>query len=94
MTDDSWVPPAVMIAVDLVILTLRDPGLHVLLVERGVPPYKAALALPGGFLRHSEEDLTAADGLIELGRVLRTGINELLDEGEVTRVCFNGMVIK
>jgi 8-oxo-dGTP diphosphatase len=60
MTDDQWAPPAVMVAVDLVILTLRESSLQVLLVERGIEPYKGALALPGGFLQHSEEDLTAA----------------------------------
>ncbi|MEU6041423.1 NUDIX domain-containing protein [Actinomadura sp. NPDC047616] len=60
MTEDRWTPPAVMLAVDLVILTLRESHLHVLLVERGVEPYEGALALPGGFLRHAEEDLTAA----------------------------------
>lgn len=60
MTDDQWVPPTVMLAVDLVILTLRDSRMHVLLVKRGVEPYKGAWALPGGFLRHAEEDLTAA----------------------------------
>ncbi|WP_344596120.1 NUDIX hydrolase [Actinomadura vinacea] len=49
-----------MLAVDLVILTLREWRLHVLLVERGVEPFKGALALPGGFLQHAEEDLTAA----------------------------------
>ncbi|MBD2898284.1 hypothetical protein amrb99_72510 [Actinomadura sp. RB99] len=60
MSDDHWTPPAVMLAVDLVILTLRDSRLHVLLVERGVEPHKGAWALPGGFLSHAEEDLTAA----------------------------------
>lgn len=60
MTDDRWEPPIVLLAVDLVILTLRESILQVLLVERGVEPYKGALALPGGFLRHLEEDLTAA----------------------------------
>ncbi len=60
MTDDRWVPPAVLLAVDLVILTLRGSSLRVLLVERGVEPYKGALALPGGFLAHPDEDLTAA----------------------------------
>jgi 8-oxo-dGTP diphosphatase len=60
MTDDPWMPPVVMLAVDLVILTLRESSLHVLLIERGIEPCKGALALPGGFLRHTEEDLVAA----------------------------------
>ncbi|GLW12775.1 NUDIX hydrolase [Microtetraspora sp. NBRC 13810] len=60
MTDDGWEPPRILLAVDLVILTLRELKLHVLLVERGIEPYKGAMALPGGFLQHSEEDLTAA----------------------------------
>ncbi|WP_434742235.1 NUDIX hydrolase [Micromonospora sp. SH-82] len=60
MSDDQWVPPTVLLAVDLVILTLRESRLQVLLVERGIEPYQGALALPGGFLNHAEEDLPAA----------------------------------
>lgn len=60
MTDDQWVPPTVLVAVDLVILTLRGARLHVLLIERGIEPYRGALALPGGFLSHADEDLLAA----------------------------------
>jgi ADP-ribose pyrophosphatase YjhB (NUDIX family) len=60
MSDGSWAPPLVMVAVDLVILTLRDSKLHVLLVERGVEPYLGELALPGGFLNNAEEDILAA----------------------------------
>ncbi|MEU8056833.1 NUDIX hydrolase [Microbispora bryophytorum] len=60
MTQDQWVPPVVLLAVDLVILTLRQSCLHVLLVERGIEPYLGALALPGGFLQHTEEDITVA----------------------------------
>jgi 8-oxo-dGTP diphosphatase len=60
MTDERWTTPEVMLAVDLVILTLRDTGLNVLLIERGLEPYQGAPALPGGFLSHREEDLTAA----------------------------------
>ncbi|WP_020578424.1 NUDIX hydrolase [Actinopolymorpha alba] len=60
MIDDHWVPPKVLLAVDLVILTLRVSRLHVLLVERGIEPYQGSLALPGGFLNHAEEDLLAA----------------------------------
>lgn len=60
MDDDRWVAPTVLLAVDLVILTLRQDRLHVLLVERGVEPYLGAMALPGGFLRDAEEDITVA----------------------------------
>jgi 8-oxo-dGTP diphosphatase len=58
--DDSWEPPAVLVTVDLVILTLRWARLHVLLIERGVVPYQGASALPGGFLRDTREGIEAA----------------------------------
>ncbi len=60
MNDEWWSPPAVLVTVDLVILTLRGPELRVLLVERGVDPYRGARALPGGFLNHAGEDLVDA----------------------------------
>ena len=60
MTDEGWQAPGVLLAVDLVILTLRDAGLHVLLVQRGVEPYAGMMALPGGFLRDETEPILAA----------------------------------
>jgi 8-oxo-dGTP diphosphatase len=57
---DKWQPPEVMLAVDLVILTLRQSRLHVLLIRRGVEPHLGAWALPGGFLSHREEDILGA----------------------------------
>src|SRR5262245_16512107 len=45
---------AVSVAVDLVIFTVRDGVLQVLLIERGIPPYKGQWALPGGFVRERE----------------------------------------
>jgi 8-oxo-dGTP diphosphatase len=45
--------------VDLVIFTLRDEHLQVLLVERGLEPFKGEWALPGGFVR-IEENLASA----------------------------------
>ncbi len=60
MSDESWSPPAVLIAVDLVILTLRTSELHVLLVERGVEPHQGDHALPGGFLNNAGEDILTA----------------------------------
>ncbi|MFB9570498.1 NUDIX hydrolase [Saccharopolyspora hordei] len=60
MSDGSWSPPAVLLAVDLVILTLRNSALHVLLVERGVEPFAGDQALPGGFLNNAGEDILDA----------------------------------
>lgn len=60
MIDESWTPPEVLVTVDLVILTLRERQLCVLLVERGVEPYRHAQALPGGFLNHAGEDIVDA----------------------------------
>ncbi len=50
----------VAVTVDVVALTLRDGALHVLLVERGGPPFQGCWALPGGFLRAGQEDLDTA----------------------------------
>jgi 8-oxo-dGTP diphosphatase len=47
------------VAADLVILTVRAGALQVLLIRRGIAPYKGRWALPGGFVR-PEEDLEAA----------------------------------
>ncbi len=54
------VRPSVLLAVDLVILTLRHGQLQVLLIERGNTPHLGSSALPGGFLRHQQEGLAEA----------------------------------
>ena len=46
--------PAFAVTVDTVILTMSDSRLHVLLVRRGVPPFKGMWAIPGGFKRPTE----------------------------------------
>lgn len=48
------------VALDLVILTVRDNRLQVLAVERGKEPYQGRMALPGGFLRAGEDLRRAA----------------------------------
>jgi 8-oxo-dGTP diphosphatase len=56
-TSDQGVPadydpsefPAFAVTVDVVILTMSDGRLHVLLVRRGVAPFKGRWAIPGGF---------------------------------------------
>lgn len=49
--------PLFAVTVDLVVLTIRDGALCTLLVEHGEAPYKGRLALPGGFVQGSHEDL-------------------------------------
>ena len=46
--------PAFAVTVDVVILTMADGQLQVLLVRRGVAPYKGMWAIPGGFKRPNE----------------------------------------
>jgi 8-oxo-dGTP diphosphatase len=46
--------PKAFVAVDLVLFTVRDGTLQVLLVERGIPPFKGQWALPGGFVLERE----------------------------------------
>jgi len=60
---DIEVPPEAAllpVTVDVVALTVRDDALHVLLVERGVEPFRGALALPGGFVLPGERLAAAA----------------------------------
>jgi 8-oxo-dGTP diphosphatase len=46
----------VAVTVDVVALTIRDGELHVLLIQRGEPPYEGSWALPGGFVRAGQRD--------------------------------------
>ena len=56
------------VAVDLVVLTVRDGVLCVLLRERATQPFAGERALPGGFVRGREDLLDAAGReLVEIG---------------------------
>jgi len=49
----------IQVAVDIVVFTVHEQTLQVLLIERGIAPFKGLYALPGGFVR-SEETLEQA----------------------------------
>jgi 8-oxo-dGTP diphosphatase len=56
------------VAVDLVVLTVREGTLCVLLRERAAPPFAGERALPGGFVQGREDLLDAAGReLAEIG---------------------------
>jgi|GEM_PF-928374 len=61
------------VATDMVLFKVRQADVHILMIERGEPPHRGKLALPGGFLRQ-DEDLDTC--------VLR----ELAEETAVTNV--------
>lgn len=48
------------VAVDLVVLTVRDGRFLTVVVERGIPPFKGRMALPGGFVLNDETLAEAA----------------------------------
>lgn len=63
MTTRTYDPhefPPFAVTVDTVVLTMSQGRLHVLLVRRGVPPFKGMWAIPGGFKRPEESLLEAA----------------------------------
>ena len=49
----------IQVTVDIVVFTVHEQTLQVLLIERGIDPFKGRYALPGGFVR-TEETLEQA----------------------------------
>lgn len=68
------------VTVDLVVLTIRDGVLDVLLIKRGIPPYRGRWALPGGFVLEDEDlpDAASRELLEETGLRDRAGHLEQL----------------
>src|SRR5262245_2898363 len=61
--------PRPSVTVDLVIFTIADDNLKVLLIRRGIEPFKACWALPGGFVAIDEslEEAAARELKEEVG---------------------------
>jgi 8-oxo-dGTP diphosphatase len=75
-TDELANYPGPHLAVDVVVLTIRNQQLHAVLVRRPAEPQKDTLALPGGFI-HPDETAEAT-----VARVLRekTGLENIFSE--------------
>ena len=48
------------LTIDVVVLTIKDNKLKILLVKREHEPFKGRWAIPGGFIRLSEDLVNAA----------------------------------
>ena len=46
--------PHLAVTTDVVIFTIRDERLKLLLIKRGIEPFKGSWALPGGFVNPDE----------------------------------------
>ncbi|MFF1823476.1 NUDIX domain-containing protein [Kribbella sp. NPDC058245] len=91
------------LATDLVILTVRENALQVLLIRRGIAPYRGRWALPGGFVREDEDlettarrELTEETGLatdrIHLEQVATYGAPTRDPRGRVVSVAYLALV--
>ena len=87
------------VAVDLVVLTLRDGALSVLLIQREDEPHRGAWALPGGFIEHGEElegaayrvlsdEASLGSGAVHLEQVRTFGTPGRDPRGHVVSVAF------
>ena len=91
--------PAIHVAVDLIVLTLRDGALSVLLIQRHDEPHKGAWALPGGFIEYGEDldgaayrvlsdEASLGSGAVHLEQVRTFGTPGRDPRGHVVSVAF------
>ena len=74
------------VAVDTVIFTIQSGDLQVLLVKRGIPPFKRMFAIPGGFVLENESlDQAALRELKEETGVADVYLEQLYSFGDPAR---------
>ncbi|AXK46803.1 NUDIX hydrolase [Brachybacterium saurashtrense] len=91
--------PEIRVAVDLIVLTLREGALSVLLIQRDDEPHRGAWALPGGFIAHGEDledaayrvlsdEASLGSGAVHLEQVRTFGTPGRDPRGHVVSVAF------
>jgi 8-oxo-dGTP diphosphatase len=82
----SFVLPSMAVAVDCVVFGVDAEALKVLLIERGVEPFRGAWALPGGFVQGSESlDQAARRELQEETGLQKVFLEQLYTFGDAER---------
>ena len=82
----SYEYPRAALTVDCVVFGFDSGELKVLLIQRGLPPYKGRWALPGGFVRLQETlDAAARRELAEEAGISDVFLEQLYSFGEVGR---------
>src|SRR5215813_11434344 len=78
--------PRAALTVDCVVFGFGEAELKVLLIERGLEPFKGRWALPGGFVRVEETlDAAARRELVEETGLKNVFLEQLYTFGEVER---------
>lgn len=78
--------PHPAVTTDIVILTVMDGALKVLLIKRGMEPFKGKWALPGGFVKmHESLDTCAVRELSEEAGITDVYLEQLYTFGQVDR---------
>lgn len=74
------------IAVDLLVFTIENEQLKIVLIKRGVEPFKGSWALPGGFVLPDEDlEKAAKRELLEEAGVSNVYLEQLYTFGDIKR---------
>ena len=94
-------PTSLALTTDIALFTLREGALHLLLVQRGIAPFKGQWALPGGFVVEGEDletcarrelaEEAAVDG-VYLEQLYTFGAPDRDPRGRIVTVAYFGLV--